>query len=152
MSYTDTLADSALGAAPPSVDSTANLRQFVLLTSPRLLPRDTSGTITVTYAGKHQLAAAGTSVPEEHHDIVLLGAAAYAMLAYQAATNDLFEYQDGEMRDRVDERSVPGAWLAAGQRALHDFQARLEVVKRQRNAGAAAVARWGDVPARWDRT
>lgn len=56
------------------------------------------------------------------------------------------------MRDRVDERGVPSAWLAAGQRALHDFQARLETVKRQRNAGIAAVAQWGDVPARWDRT
>jgi hypothetical protein len=91
-------------------------------------------------------------VPEQHHDIVLLGAAAYAMLAYQAPTNDLFDYQDGEMRDHVDERKVPAAWLAAARRALSQFQERLEEVKRQRNAGVAAINQWGDVSIRWQRT
>ena len=85
-------------------------------------------------------------------DIVILGAAAYAMLAYQAPTNDLFDYQDGELRDHVDERKVPAAWLAAAQRALAQFQDRLEQVKRQRNAGAAAINQWGDVSIRWQRT
>ena len=129
-----------------------DMQQFMLKLSPTLVPQDTSGVLTVTYACKHQLSAAGTSIPEQHHDIVILGAAAYAMLAYQVPTSDLFDYQDGEMRDRVDERSVPGAWLAAANRALSDFQARLERVKRQRNAGVAAVAQWGDEPIRWQRT
>lgn len=151
-SYTDTLADGSVGAAPPTADSTANLPQFMLKLSPYLVPQDTSGTITVTYAGKHQLTTAGTSIPERHHDIILLGAAAYAMLAYQAPTNDFFEYQDGELRDRVDERTVPAAWLAAASRGLADFKARLEIVKRERNAGAAAIAQWGDEPLRWQRT
>lgn len=82
----------------------------------------------------------------------MLGAAAYAMLAYQVPSNDFFEYQDGELRDRVDESGVPAAWLAAASRALADFKARLEVVKRERNAGAAAIAQWGDEPLRWQRT
>ncbi len=150
--YTDGTPDASLGGAPPAADTTANLQQFMLKLSPTLVPRDTSGVLTVTYACKHQLSAGGTSIPEQHHDIVILGAAAYAMLAYQVPTSDLFDYQDGEMRDRVDERSVPGAWLAAANRALSDFQARLERVKRQRNAGVAAVAQWGDEPIRWQRT
>jgi hypothetical protein len=74
------------------------------------------------------------------------------MLAYQTPTNDLFAYQDGEMRDHVDERKVPAAWLAAARRALGQFQERLEQVKRQRNAGVAAITQWGDVSIRWQRT
>ena len=151
-SYVDTLADASVGAAPPVADTTANLPQVVLKLNQSRLPVDTSGILTVTYAGKHQLTTAGTSVPEQHHDIVLLGAAAYAMLAYQAPTNDLFDYQDGEMRDHVDERKVPAAWLAAGRRALSQFQERLEQVKGQRNAGVAAINQWGDVSIRWQRT
>jgi hypothetical protein len=151
-SYVDTLADASVGAAPPAADTTANLPQVVLKLNQSRLPVDTSGILTVTYAGKHQLTTAGTSVPEQHHDIVLLGAAAYAMLAYQAPTNDLFDYQDGELRDHVDERKIPAAWLAAAQRALGQFQERLEQVKRQRNAGVAAINQWGDVSIRWQRT
>src|SRR5207245_660179 len=143
--YLDTLADASVGAAPPATDTTANLSQVVLKLNQSRLPVDTAGTLTVTFAGKHQLTTAGTSVAEQHHDLVILGAAAYAMLAYQAPTNDLFDYQDGELRDHVDERRVPAAWLAAAQRALAQFQDRLEQVKRQRNAGAAAINQWGDV-------
>jgi len=145
----DAVPDAGLGAGPPAADTTANLAQFTLTLSPGRLPVDTGGVLTVTYAGKHQLTEAGTSIPERHHDIVLLGAAAHAMLSYQAGTNDLFEYQDGEMRDRVDERTVPTAWLTAGTHLLNRFQAKLREIKGQRNAGVAAVARWGDVPARW---
>jgi len=56
------------------------------------------------------------------------------------------------MRDRVDERSVPAAWLMAGTHLLTRFQGKLTEIKGQRNAGVAAVARWGDVPVRWRRT
>ncbi len=147
--WIDAVPDASLGAAPPASDTTDNLAQFTLKLPPERLPVDTSGALTVTYAGKHGLTQAGTSIPERHHDIVLLGAAAYAMLSYQAGTNDLFEYQDGEMRDRVDERGVPAAWLTAGTSLLTRFQGKLTEIKGQRNAGVAAVARWGDVPARW---
>jgi hypothetical protein len=91
-------------------------------------------------------------VPEQHHDVVLLGAAAYACLAYQVPTNDMFIYQDGEMRDKVDEQRTPEHWLAAGTSLLALFKERLEEVKRQRDAGHAAVAQWGAVPARWGWT
>ncbi len=151
-SWTDAVPDGLLGATAPTTDTTANLPQFVLRLAPGRVPTDTSGVLTVTYAAKHSLTPAGTSLPERHHDVVLLGAAAYAMLAYQAPTNDLFEYQDGELHDRVDEHTVPVAWLAAATAMLARFTARLEDIKRQNNAGIAAVARWGDVPVAWQRT
>ncbi len=150
--WADAVPDGLLGAAAPGTDTTANLPQFVLRLAPGRVPTDTSGVLTVTYAAKHSLTPAGTSLPERHHDVVLLGAAAYAMLAYQAPTNDLFEYQDGELHDRVDEHTVPAAWLAAATAMLARFTAKLDEIKRQNNAGIAAVARWGDVPVAWQRT
>jgi len=45
------------------------------------------------------------------------------------------------MRDRVDERTVPTAWLTAGTHLLTRFQSKLKEIKGQRNAGIAAVAR-----------
>ena len=56
------------------------------------------------------------------------------------------------MHDRVDETEAPAAWLSAGTHALQRFRSRLEEIKRARNAGAAAVAQWGDVPLRWGWT
>ena len=44
---------------------------------------------------------------------------------------------------------VSAAWLTAGTHLLNRFQAKLREIKGQRNAGSAAVARWGDTPARW---
>jgi hypothetical protein len=151
-SFTDSVPDGSVGALPPTADTTANLVQFMLKLSPSLVPQDTTGVITVTYAGKHQLSSAGTSIPERHHDIVILGAAAYAMFAYMIPTADLFEYQDGELRDRLDERSVPTAWLNVATAIRAEFKMRLEQVKQERLAGVSAVAQWGDEPLRWQRT
>lgn len=155
--WTDSVGDPIAGAAaagsvpPPLADTTANLTQVMLRLRPAEVPTDTTSVLTVTYACKHVLGGRGTSVPERHHDVVLLGAAAYAMLAYQVPTNDLFEYQDGELHDRVDEHTVPAAWLAAAGAIRAQFAARLDEIKQQRNAGVAAVARWGDVPLHWQR-
>ena len=38
-----------------------------------------------------------------------------------------------------------------GQALLKRFRDRLELIKREANAGEAAVVHWGDKPARWDR-
>ena len=83
---------------------------------------------------------------------MLLGAAAYACLAYTVPTNDLFHYQDGELRDQVDETKTPANWQAMGKTLLGLFESRLEEVKRQRDATYADVAQWGSVSARWHWT
>lgn len=152
--YTDNLSDGGLGTAvTPAADSTASVPLVELaLTNAQLPAAGTTDLVAITYASKHVINASGTTVPEQHHDVVLLGAAAYACLAFQVQTNDLFEYQDGQLRDRVDETKAPEHWLSAGKSLLAMFNQRLEDVKRQRDAGAAAVSQWGSVPNRWQWT
>jgi hypothetical protein len=135
--YTDNTADGGLGVAvAPSSDSTGSVPLVELsLTNAQLPAAGTTDLIGITYASKHVINASGTTVPEQHHDVVLLGAAAYACLSFQVPTNDLFEYQDGQLRDRVDETKAPEHWLATGKTLLNLFTQRLEDVKRQRDAG-----------------
>jgi hypothetical protein len=148
----DTLPDSGLGtAAAPARDTTGGDKAVTLKIDDNVLPVDQSGIITLSVGGKHFLGVGGTTVPEWHRDTILLGAAAYALLAYQVPTNDFFEYQDGEMRDRVDQQQIPRQWAAVGNALLGRFKGRLELIKREANAGMAAVVHWGDKPARWDR-
>lgn len=152
-SYSDAAPDAALGAPMPEADSTRNAPLLELRIPDSLLPGVAApGSLAVTYAAKHVWAANGTTIPEQHHDVVLLGAAAHACLAYQVPTNDLFDYQDGELHDRVNEVKTPDHWQAAGTALLARFEARLADVKRRREAGAASVAQWGSVPARWQWT
>jgi hypothetical protein len=149
-SYLDVTADGSLGVQAPAADSTAGVPLVEMQLSDAELPDPTDpGTVQLTYASKHILAANGTTVPEQHHDVVLLGAAAYACLAYQVTANDLFDYQDGVMRDQVHQAKTPEHWLAVGNNLLAQFKGRLEDVKQQRDAAYAAVSQWGAVARRW---
>jgi hypothetical protein len=151
--YVDQATDGALGAPMPQADSTAGAAIVELRITDMQLPDPTNpGTLQAMYGCKHVWATNGTSLPEQHHDIVLLGAAAYACLAYTVPTNDLFEYQDGELRDKVSETKTPEHWQAMGKLLLATFESRLEEVKRQRDAQYADVAQWGSVSARWQWT
>ena len=148
--WTDDVADGALGVPAPAADTTLNVPLVEMQLSNAELPDPASpGTAQLAYASKHVLAANGTTVPEQHHDVVLLGAAAYACLAFQVGTNDLFDYQDGVMRDQVHEAAVPGHWLNVGNNLLTQFKARLDEVRKQRDACYAAVSQWGAVARRW---
>lgn len=149
--FLDLTPDARRGDGPPAVDSTADLRQVELALSPVLLPMDTSGVVTLTYAAPHLLTPAGTTVPQRRFAVLHEGAIAYALLAYGVPTNDAFSYQDGAMHDRVDEHTVPRAWADAATAALSRFEALLAEVGRERDAGLGAVAHWGAVPAHWSR-
>lgn len=154
-SYVDQASDASIGGASvlPVADTTANAPIVELRIPDSKLPDPANpGQLAATFGSKHVWATNGTTLPEQHHDIVLLGAAAYACLAYQVPTNDLFEYQDGELRDRVSEIKTPEHWQAAGMKLLSLFEGRLEEVKRQRDAAYAATAQWGSVPSRWQWT
>jgi hypothetical protein len=124
---------------------------FTLKLSSAELPQDTQQVIRVFYATKHQLDTNGTTIPEVHHDILVLGAAAYAMEAYQIPTNDNFDFQDGSLHDRVDDTKIPLSWLAATKAKREQFEARLQEIKRQRDFAYGARLHWGDVPYRWSR-
>ncbi|GLV60771.1 hypothetical protein KDH_75900 [Dictyobacter sp. S3.2.2.5] len=115
------------------------------------LPQDGSQLMRVFYATKHQLDSSGSTIPELHRDLIVAGACAYAMQAYQVPSNDNFDFQDGALHDRLDDTKIPGAWLAAAGQRLEQFEARLQEIKRQRDYASAARLHWGDVPRYWSR-
>jgi hypothetical protein len=133
---------SPTGTATPS---------FTLKLLSTELPLDTNQVMRIFYATKHQLDANGSTIPEVHRDIIVLGATAYAMLAYQVPTNDNFDFQDGALRDRVDDTHIPTARLATAQTRHAQFEVRLFEIKQQRDFAYGARAHWGDSPVRWNR-
>ncbi|HEY7349556.1 MAG TPA: hypothetical protein VH599_14670 [Ktedonobacterales bacterium] len=165
-SYHDSAADSTLGAAAPTVNTAGllvyppirrafteytGLGTFTLKLADAELPVDASLALRVSFGTKHQLDANGSTIPEVDRDVVVLGACAYALLAYQTPTNDNFVFQDGAVHDRLDDSMIPKHWRQAGVDRLGRFLARLEEIRRQRAFANAAIAQWGDVPARWQR-
>lgn len=115
------------------------------------IPQDTQQVMRVFYATKHQLDASGSTIPEVHRDIIVLGASTYAMEAYQIPTNDNFDFQDGSLHDRVDDTKIPLAWLAATKAKREQFEARLQEIKQQRDFAYGTHLHWGDIPTRWYR-
>ncbi|MEO8955538.1 MAG: hypothetical protein ABI465_13340 [Ktedonobacteraceae bacterium] len=135
------------GAGPTGTQSPT----FTLKLSSAELPQDSTQVIRIFYATKHQLDANGSTIPEIHRDIIVLGATAYCLEAYQLPTNDNFDFQDGALRDRIDDTKIPAAWLAAAQNKMTQFEARLTEIKHQRDFATSSRVHWGDIPARWPR-
>jgi hypothetical protein len=122
---------------------------FTVLLSNTQLPVDNTLLMRVFYATKQQLDASGSTIPEVHRDVIVLGATAYALAAYQVPTNDNFDFQDGGMHDRIDDTHIPTAWLQVAQDRLQQFEARLQEIKQQRDFASSARAQWGEIPVRW---
>lgn len=129
----------------------ASTPSFTLKLSPSELPPDNTLVMRVFYATKHQLDLAGSTIPEMHRDIIVLGASLYALEAYQVPTNDNFQFQDGALRDHLDDTAIPAAWRQTILQRQERFEARLNEVKRQRDFANSARIQWGDVPYRWPR-
>ncbi len=129
----------------------AQTQSFTLKLSGAELPQDNSLVMRIFYATKHQLDGSGSTIPDVHRDIIVTGAVAYAMLAYQVPTNDNFDFQDGALRDRIDDTRIPPAWLAAAQARLQQFEVRLTEIKNQRDFASSSRTHWGDVAYRWPR-
>jgi hypothetical protein len=115
------------------------------------LPRDTSLLMRVFYATKQQLDAFGSTIPEVHRDIIVLGAAAFAMEAYQVPTNDNFDFQDGSLHDRLDDTRIPLSWSAAARNRMEQFLTRLQEIKQQRDYASASRVHWGEIAHSWRR-
>ena len=122
---------------------------FTLDIGPAELPKDNSLAMRVFYATKQQLDNSGSTIPEVHRDIIVLGAVAYALEAYQVPTNDNFDFQDGSLRDRIDDTKSTAAWLNAAKYKMAQFEDRLTEVKQQRDFASSARAHWGDIALRW---
>ncbi len=124
---------------------------FTLKLSTAEMPKDNTLVMRIFYATKHQLDNTGSTIPEVHRDILVLGATLYAMEAYQVPTNDNFDFQDGALRDRIDDTKIPPAWLATIEQRRIQFEARLLEIKNQRDFATSARVHWGDIPTRWPR-
>jgi len=124
---------------------------FTLKLNSNELPPDNQQVMRIFYATKHQLDSNGSTIPEVHRDIIVLGATAYAMFAYQVPTNDNFIFQDGTVRDHVDDTHIPSSWLATAQVRHTQFETRLQEIKQQRDFASSARVHWGDIPVRWPR-
>lgn len=142
----------AQGAVGSSQSGIGAVQQaFTLKIGTAELPKDNTMVMRVFYATKHQLDSNGTTIPEIHKDVIVLGACAYAMEAYQVPSNDNFDFQDGALRDKVDDTAIPKAWLVAAKNKMQQFEARLQEIKNQRDFAAAARCHWGDIAARYER-
>lgn len=140
------------GSVGSAFSSESALTQsFTLKLASSELPRDNSLVMRVFYATKHQLDSAGSTIPDVHRDIIILGATAYAMQAYQVPTNDNFDFQDGTLRDRIDDTRIPQAWHSAALARLQQFEVRLSEIKNQRDFASASRVHWGDIAYRWPR-
>jgi hypothetical protein len=124
---------------------------FTLALNSAELPKDNSLAMRVFYATKQQLDANGSTLPEVHRDVIVLGACAYCLEAYQIPTNDNFDFQDGGLRDRIDDTKIPGAWRETAADKMHQFIIRLEEIKQQRDFASSGRVHWGDVAARYAR-
>jgi len=133
------------------VNQSITTPSFTLMLNNADLPQDNTLIIRIFYATRHQLDTQGSTIPEIHRDIVVLGATAYAMEAYQVPTNDNFAFQDGSLHDRVDDTKIPAAWTVAARNRMSQFIARLEEIKEKRDFAASIRIAWGDVPHYWTR-
>lgn len=138
-----------IGSSPSPIG--ALQQSFTLKLSSVELPQDNTLVMRVYYATRHQLDSNGSTIPEIHRDIIVLGACAYCMEAYQVPTNDNFRFQDGALHDQIDDTSIPTSWLKAAQNKMQQFERRLTEVKEQRDFASSARIHWGDIPTRWPR-
>ncbi|MGI8825267.1 MAG: hypothetical protein ACR2JC_06450 [Chloroflexota bacterium] len=160
--YSDSVPDASLGANAPTANTTQGIPTLELQLEPGKLPQsspsgspagvtDGSVWVEITAAYKHELDPLGTTVPEQHVDVIVLRAKAYALFAYLTTTNDNFDYVDGQFRDRVDDTKASDAWRAHASLTMERFEARLDFIKHESNAMVAPQIQWGDKPVRWDR-
>jgi hypothetical protein len=119
---------------------------FTLRLNPMELPKDNTLVMRVFYATKQQLDSNGSTIPEVHRDVIALGAAAYAIEAYQVPTNDNFDFQDGGLRDRIDDTAIPSNFLTLAKYKMQQFTDRLNEIKQQRDFASSSIAHWGEIP------
>ncbi|MBX5450670.1 hypothetical protein [Thermogemmatispora sp.] len=149
--YSNLFESSSALAAGGQGQPFSQIPSFTLKLSSAELPRDDTLVMRIFYATKHQLDANGTTIPEVHRDLIVLGASLYAMEAYQVPTNDNFSFQDGELHDQLDDTSIPRAWQQAIAARRVQFETRLQEIRNQRDFASAARVHWGDIPVRWAR-
>jgi hypothetical protein len=106
---------------------------FTLRLSNAELPPDITRVMRIFYATRHQMDSTGTTIPEAYRDLLVLGASAYALEAYQVPTNDNFAFQDGAVNDRIDDTAIPSSWRTAARAKMQMFDEQLQEIVQQRS-------------------
>jgi hypothetical protein len=113
------------------------LRHFELWGSTLTLLTDTmpeaGAPVTVYYHACHTVDASGSTLPENLEDLVLLGAAGYALLGYLAATHDRVTIGDGRTSEEL---------RAHADDLLMQFRQDLTALKRERQNVVAEGELW----------
>jgi hypothetical protein len=125
-----------------SGSSSAATPGFTLRLTNAELPQTATQVMRIFYATRHRLDVTGSTIPEVHRDLIIVGASAYALEAYQVPTNDNFSFQDGTVYDRVDDTHIPRSWLTVAQARMQQFEARLQEIARVRSLACSARVGW----------
>jgi hypothetical protein len=115
------------------------LRHFELWGSTLTLLTDTvpvaGAPVIVYYTARHTVDSATSTLPDHLEDLVLLGAAGYALLGYLAATHDRVTIGDGRTSEEL---------RAHANDLLMQFRQDLTGLKRERQCVAAAGELWAE--------
>ncbi len=115
------------------------LRHFELWGSTLTLLTDTmpeaGAPVIVYYHARHTVDSLSSTVPAHLEDLVLLGAAGYALLGYLAATHD---------RVRIGDGRTAGELRAHANDLLMQFRQDLTSLKRERQCVVAVGEMWAE--------
>jgi len=89
--------------------------------------------VTVYYTARHTVDSEGSTLPDNLEDIVLVGAAGYALLGYLAATHDRVTIGDGQTAVQI---------RAHANDLLMQFRQDLTALKRERQLVVVTGALW----------
>lgn len=113
------------------------LRHFELWGSTLTLMTDTmpeaGAPVTVYYTARHAVDSSSSTLPDNLEDIVLVGAAGYALLGYLAATHDRVTIGDGHTSEQI---------RANASDLLMQFRQDLTDLKRERQLVVATGELW----------
>jgi len=113
------------------------LRHFELWGSTLTLLTDTmpeaGAPVTVYYTARHTVDSSSSTLPHNLEDLVLLGAAGYALLGYLAATHNRITIGDGRTSEEL---------RAHANDLLMQFRQDLTALKRERHHVVAAGEMW----------
>ncbi len=115
------------------------LRHFELWGSTLTLSTDTmpeaGAAVTCYYTARHAVDSEGSTLPEGLEDIVLVGAAGYALLGYLAATHDRVTIGDGRTAEQLRSHAND---------LLMQFRQDLTDLKRERQVVVATGELWAE--------
>ncbi len=115
------------------------LRHFELWGSTLSLVTDTmpeaGAAVTCYYTARHSVDSEGSTLPDNLEDIVLVGAAGYALLGFLAATHDRVTIGDGRTGDEL---------RAHANDLLMQFRQDLTALKLERQLVVATGELWTD--------